>query len=149
MPTTDDPSEPCLTFRTWVLGLVSCCLLSFVNEFFDLRQNGLFVSSVTAQIISLPLGRLMASVIPKKVFQVPFVNWSFSLNPGPFTLKEHVLITIFASCGASSVYAVNIITILKGFYHRPINPFAAFLLCHTTQVLVLLSFSSAGTFFMK
>ncbi|KAK9217813.1 hypothetical protein WN943_006443 [Citrus x changshan-huyou] len=40
-------------------------------------------------------------------------NWSFSFNPRPFNIKEHVLITIFASCGASGVYAVHIIAMLR------------------------------------
>ncbi len=30
-----------------------------------------------------------------------------SLNPGPFTIKEHVIITIMASVGAQSAYAVS------------------------------------------
>ncbi|KAG0020671.1 hypothetical protein BGZ82_011528 [Podila clonocystis] len=30
---TDDPSVPCMTFRFWVMGLVSILALSFVNQF--------------------------------------------------------------------------------------------------------------------
>ena len=30
-----------------------------------------------------------------------------SLNPGPFTVKEHVLITIMATVGYQSAYAVS------------------------------------------
>jgi hypothetical protein len=30
-----------------------------------------------------------------------------SLNPGPFTIKEHVIITIMANVGAQSAYAVS------------------------------------------
>ncbi|KAF9317624.1 hypothetical protein BG003_000563 [Podila horticola] len=30
---TDDPSTPCMTFRFWVMGLVSILALSFVNQF--------------------------------------------------------------------------------------------------------------------
>ncbi len=30
-----------------------------------------------------------------------------SLNPGPFTVKEHVLITIMATVGYTSAYAVS------------------------------------------
>lgn len=137
VPITDDPSEAALTFRTWFLGLVSCCLLAFVNQFFGYRQNQLYISSVSAQIVALPLGKLMATTLPTKVFKLPIFNWSFSLNPGPFTLKEHVLITIFANCGSSSVYAVNIITIVKAFYHRNLHPAAALMLSMTTQVLFL------------
>jgi hypothetical protein len=31
-----------------------------------------------------------------------------SLNPGPFTVKEHVIVTIMASVGAQSAYAVSV-----------------------------------------
>lgn len=145
VPITDDPTIPCLTFRTWALGLSSCVLLSFVNQFFVYRTNPIGISSVCAQIVTLPLGKLMAATLPKKVFHVPMTNWSFSLNPGPFTLKEHVLITIFANAGAAGPYAVNIITIVKAFYGRGINAMAAMLLAQTTQVSsFFVSASNAG-----
>ncbi|KAA8527085.1 hypothetical protein F0562_008686 [Nyssa sinensis] len=135
VPTTDDPSVPALTFRTWVLGLLSCILLAFLNQFFGYRQNQLYISSVSAQIVVLPLGKLMAATLPSEPISVPLTKWTFSLNPGPFNLKEHVLITIFANSGSNSVYAVNIITIVKAFYHRNLHPLAAFLLSQTTQML--------------
>ncbi|KAF1877853.1 hypothetical protein Lal_00038162, partial [Lupinus albus] len=131
----DDPTEPALTFRTWVLGLGSLVLLGFVNEFFGFRTNPLGISSVAAQIVTLPLGKLMAATLPTKSIHVPLTKWSFSFNPGPFTMKEHALITILASCGSSGVYAINIITIVKAFYHRSINPIAAFMLAISTQML--------------
>ncbi|XP_021855683.1 oligopeptide transporter 1-like [Spinacia oleracea] len=143
VPITDDPTLPALTFRTWVLGLFSCILLAFINRFFGFRQNPLSVSSVAAQIAVTPIGRLMASTLPTKQIIIPFTNWSFSMNPGPFNLKEHVLITIFASCGASGVYATRIITIVKAFYKREMNPVAAILLALTTQ---LLGYGWAGLF---
>lgn len=135
VPITDDPTLPCLTFRTWVLGLTSCAFLAFLNQFFGYRQNPLSISSVCVQIAVLPLGKLMAATFPTKSIHIPMTKWSFSLNPGPFNSKEHVLITIFASTGSSSVYAVNIITIVKAFYHRGLHPFAAMLLIQTTQML--------------
>ncbi|KAL8046262.1 hypothetical protein ABFX02_08G166300 [Erythranthe guttata] len=133
VPPTDDPTMPALTFRTWTLGLTSCVMLAFVNQFFGYRQNSLYISSVTAQIVTLPLGKFMARVLPEKKFAV--AGRSFSFNPGPFNLKEHVLITIFASCGSSGVYAVSIVTIVKAFYHRQLHPVAAWLLAQTTQML--------------
>ncbi|PIM98023.1 Sexual differentiation process protein ISP4 [Handroanthus impetiginosus] len=135
VPPTDDPSLPALTFRTWFLGLLSCVMLAFVNQFFGYRQNSIYISAVTVQIVTLPIGKFMARVLPTRKFTVPVINWSFSLNPGPFNLKEHVLITIFASCGSSGVYAVSIITIVKAFYHRQLHPVAAWLLAQTTQML--------------
>ncbi|XP_019415635.1 PREDICTED: oligopeptide transporter 1-like [Lupinus angustifolius] len=131
----DDPTQPVLTFRTWVLGMGSCVLLAFVNEFFGYRTNPLGISSVAAQIVTLPLGKLMAATLPTKSFHVPLTKWSFSLNPGPFSMKEHALITILAGCGSSGVYAIGIVTIVKAFYHRSINPIAAFMLAISTQML--------------
>ncbi|KAJ8629809.1 hypothetical protein MRB53_023132 [Persea americana] len=135
VPTTDDPTLPVLTFRTWVLGITCCGLLAFANQFFGYRQNYLYVSAISAQIIVLPVGKLMAAILPSKAIRIPMTKWSFSLNPGPFNLKEHVLITIFANSGSNSVYAVNIITIVKVFYYRKLNPLSAMLLSQTTQML--------------
>ena len=57
---------------------------------------------IVAQLISFPIGRAWAKFVPNvKIFGV-------SLNPGPFTVKEHVLITIMANVGAGSAYAVRI-----------------------------------------
>ncbi|XP_047965145.1 oligopeptide transporter 5-like [Salvia hispanica] len=135
VPETDDPTVAALTFRTWFLGIITCVMLSFSNQFFGYRQNSLVVSSVAAQIVTLPIGKFMARVLPTTSFRVPFTEWSFSLNPGAFTIKEHVLITIFANCGAEGVYAVSIVTIVKALYHRPLNPIAAWLLVQSTQML--------------
>jgi hypothetical protein len=82
----------------------------------------------------------MAAWLPTTVIRVPLTGWSFSLNPGPFSLKEHVLITIFASSGAGGVYAVHILTSVKAFYHRGLHPAAAFLLSQTTQVFLVSCF---------
>lgn len=76
----------------------------------------------------------MAATLPTKVFRVPLTDWTLSLNPGPFNMKEHVLITIFASAGSGGVYAMNIVTIVKAYYGKNINFVASMLLAQTTQV---------------
>ncbi|KAK9152369.1 hypothetical protein Syun_010678 [Stephania yunnanensis] len=144
VPTTDDPTLPALTFRTWVLGIISCFALAFLNQFFGYRRLPLYISSVSAQIVVLPLGQLMAATLPTQKLRLPGMKWSFSMNPGPFNIKEHVLITIFAGTGSNSVYAVNIITIVKAFYFRPIYPMAAFLLSLTTQDSVTMQQIGSG-----
>ena len=71
VPITDDPTQPALTFRTCVLGLASCVLLALVNQFFPTQLiNPLKMSWVSAQIITLRLGKVMAatlSTIPVRV----------------------------------------------------------------------------------
>ena len=132
-PITAEPTLPCLTIRTWFLGshLVLFCP-SLINS---LVTTKIHISSVIAQIVVLPLVRLVAAYLPKKFIHIPGTKTFFSLIPGPFNLREHVLITIFANSGSNSVYAINIITIVKVFYHRGIHPLAAILLSHTTQVI--------------
>ena len=59
---------------------------------------------IVAQLLSFPLGRLWARVVPNvKIFGV-------SINPGPFTVKEHVLLTVMATVGYSSAYAVSLVS---------------------------------------
>lgn len=131
--TADDPSLPVLTFRMWVLGTLSCVLLSFLNQFFWYRTEPLTITAISAQIAVVPLGQLMAAKITDRVF-FKGTRWEFTLNPGPFNVKEHVLITIFANSGAGSVYAIHIVTVVKVFYKKHITFFVSLLVVFTTQV---------------
>ena len=152
VPTTDDISLPVWTFRMWTLGLLSCALLSFLNQFFSYRKETLIITQITVQVATLPIGRLMASVLPTTKFRIG--SREFSLNPGPFNMKEHVLITIFANAGSAfgngPAYAVYIFDIIKVFYRRNISLFSAWILVITTQVLLLhFSFKFAYLCFSK
>ncbi|WMV12687.1 hypothetical protein MTR67_006072 [Solanum verrucosum] len=142
---TDDPTLPVWTFRMWFLGLFSCCLLSFLNQFFSYRTEPLVITQITVQVATLPIGHFLATILPTTKFRLPgFGPRLFSLNPGPFNMKEHVLISIFANAGSAfgngSAYAVGIVTIIKAFYRRNISFLAGWkrtfsLLIITTQVL--------------
>ncbi|KAL9257449.1 Oligopeptide transporter 4-like protein [Drosera capensis] len=138
---TDDPSLPVWTFRMWTLGVFSCGLLAFLNQFFSYRTEPLTITQLTVQIAVLPIGRFMAAALPTRKFRVPVIGGDrvFSLNPGLFNVKEHVLISIFANAGAAfglgNAYAVGIIDIIKAFYYRNISFLAGWLLVITTQVL--------------
>lgn len=93
--TVDDPSMLVLTFRSWFLGLLFTCLLSFVNQFFWYRTSPLFVGTLVAQLLTYPLGKFMAKTLPQRRFRI--FRRSFTLNPGPFTIKEHCIITAMAN----------------------------------------------------
>ncbi|GAY45950.1 hypothetical protein CUMW_093260 [Citrus unshiu] len=137
---SDDPSLPVWTFRMWFLGLLSCALLSFLNQFFAYRTEPLIITQITVQVATLPIGRFLAATLPETRFRIPGCGSRlFSLNSGPFNVKEHVLISIFANAGsafgAGSTFAVSIVNIIKAFYHRKISFLASWLLIITTQVL--------------
>lgn len=147
VPTTDDPSIPVLTFRMWVLGTLSCVLLSFLNQFFWYRKEPLSITSISAQIAVVPLGHLMAAWLPRRVF-FQGSRWEFSMNRGPFNVKEHVLITIFANSGAGTVYAIHAVTAVKIFYKKTMTFFVAFLVVLTTQVRFVREIGAIFFFFL-
>ncbi|KAH1055560.1 hypothetical protein J1N35_033625 [Gossypium stocksii] len=137
VPETDDPTLPVLTFRAWFLGLVSCVLLIFLNTFFTYRTQPLTISAILMQISVLPIGKFMARTLPTT--QHSLLGWHFSLNPGPFNIKEHVIITIFANCGVSfgggDAYSIGAITVMKAYYKQSLNFLCGVLIVLTTQIL--------------
>ncbi|KAF8934401.1 hypothetical protein BGZ47_010386, partial [Haplosporangium gracile] len=83
----DEPGLPVMTFRFWVMAVLFSCLLSFFNQFFWFRSHPMTLSTLVIQLISYPFGKFMARVLPPG-----------PLNPGPFNIKEHVLIALTANC---------------------------------------------------
>ncbi|KAF6169229.1 hypothetical protein GIB67_013659 [Kingdonia uniflora] len=66
--------------------------------------------SIIAQVATLPIGHFLAKVLHMTKFWIPgFGSREFSLNPGPFNKKEHVLISIFANVSSSSGYVFSIV----------------------------------------
>ncbi|KAJ8478115.1 hypothetical protein OPV22_021842 [Ensete ventricosum] len=84
----------------------------------------------------------MAKSLPNKVVRVPYTNWSFSLNPGPFNLKEHVVTTLLANT-QSGTPGFLILSISKIFYHKDIPLLPAILLVLSVQFL---GYGFAGIF---
>ncbi|KAG1865655.1 OPT oligopeptide transporter protein-domain-containing protein [Suillus tomentosus] len=132
---TDDPSIHVTTLRTWVLGLAWAIIMPGVNQFFSLRYPSVPITGIVAQLLSFPIGRFCAAYIPRKTI------FGISLNPGPFTIKEHVLITIMASVGASSAYATEIIAVQRVFYNQKFDFGYQWFLVMSSQ---LIGFSTGG-----
>ncbi|KAJ4716665.1 Oligopeptide transporter [Melia azedarach] len=143
VPTTDDPELPILTFRTWVLGPTTCIILAFMGESFGYRQNPISLSSSCFQMLLVFFGKLMAATLPSKLITIPGTSWTFSMNPGPFNIKEHVLLTILATSGLDSPYSTTIIVMRKIFYHKYVNFWVGLLMILTSQML---GYGFAGIF---
>ncbi|KAI8064712.1 OPT family small oligopeptide transporter [Gongronella butleri] len=131
VPNTDDPTLPVYTFRMWSLGVIFTCALAFINQFMWFRKNTIQVSALVVQLLSFPIGKVMERVIPKSRF----------FNPGPFNMKEHVLIATMANCAFNTAYAIDIFVIQKVFYKQDIGWGGGILLVWTTQ---LIGFGFAG-----
>ncbi|KAG9002777.1 hypothetical protein FRB93_011379 [Tulasnella sp. JGI-2019a] len=132
---TDDILMPCNTLRAWVIGLVWAILIPGLNQFFFLRYPSVTIGALVAQLISYPIGRACHLFLPDvKIF-------GLSLNPGPFSIKEHVLITIMANVGAGPGYATEIFAVQRVFYNQSWNFSYQWFIVMSTQ---LLGFSLGG-----
>ncbi|KAI0331596.1 OPT oligopeptide transporter [Cubamyces sp. BRFM 1775] len=132
---TDDPDMPVNTLRAWVIGIIWAIILPGMNQFFYFRYPGVTVTGIVAQLLAYPLGRLWAYAMPKvRVFGI-------SLNTGPFTVKEHVLVTIMANVGYQSAYATDIVAVQRVFYNQIYNFSYQWMIVMSTQ---LIGFSIGG-----
>ncbi|KAI0052774.1 small oligopeptide transporter [Auriscalpium vulgare] len=132
---TDDPSMPVSTFRAWVFGLIWAILIPGVNQFFFFRYPSVNVSQIVPQLLTFPLCKLWARWVPE------YSVFGMSINGGPFTIKEHVIVTIMAGVGAQSAYATDIIAVQRTFYGQTTNFGYQWLLVMSTQMI---GFSIAG-----
>lgn len=153
VPITDDPTQPVLTFRTWIIGPITCAFLAFVEIFFGFRQNPIALSSSCFQMLLVICGKSMAAALPSKPVKVPGIKWTFSMNPGPFTIKEHVLLSILVTSGLDEPNSTIVVAVRKLFYHKYMNFWAGFLMILTGQVInsiivsIILSILISSLFF--
>lgn len=87
-----------------------------MNTLFSLRNPAIGLGALIAQIIAWPIGHGWAKVMPKRQFNFFGIRWS--LNPGPFNIKEHSIIVVMASVSFSVAYATDIILAQKVFYKQ-------------------------------
>jgi hypothetical protein len=84
----------------------------------SLRWPPLRIGQVCLQVLGYPMGKFLERILPTRRFQI--FGWSFTLNPGPFNQKEHMLITVMGNVGLAWFYATGIfeIQILPMFFDQ-------------------------------
>ena len=118
----DDPEMLSLTIRMWLVGLTLCMIsrrvvaiiypwmilttlvfyqssmFSAMNVFFNFRQPAPTVVPLVLLLISYPIGKFLAFTLPITTYRIQLPgsmkDITFSLNPGPWNIKEHVLVFI-------------------------------------------------------
>lgn len=143
----DDPEMPCLTFRSWFLGLFFTCIVSAVNVFFMFRYPAPIVTPIITQVLSYPCGKLLAWILPATSWRLP--RWmtrlgfgdEVSLNPGPFNIKEHTIIIMMANTATAPAFALNFSVASEKFYGIKQGVGFDMLLIITTQMV---GFGMAG-----
>ena len=102
-----------------------------MNTLFSLRAPSIGLGALIAQIIAWPLGHGWAKVMPKRQYNT--LGWKWSLNPGPFNIKEHSIIVVMASVSFSAAYATDILFAQIAFYKQDFGIIFQLLLVVSTQ----------------
>ncbi|KAJ2394230.1 hypothetical protein GGI23_004770, partial [Coemansia sp. RSA 2559] len=135
----DDVAMPSMTFRTHVLGVFFVCLISFVNQFYWERDNPIALNLLIVQLLCYPMGVGLAWILPKRTLNSFGYRWT--MNPGPFTIKEHVLISLMSNASAFMALTVDVFAILRLYYNPSFPLWTALLLLLSGQ---LFAYSLAG-----
>ncbi|KAM6539972.1 hypothetical protein FALCPG4_001717 [Fusarium falciforme] len=126
-----DEDLPCNTVRAWTIGMLLVVLGASMNTLFSLRQPSISIGPLIAQIIAWPMGHGWARFVPDREFTTFGVRWT--LNPGPFNIKEHAIIVVMASVSFSVAYATDIILAQLVFYKQNFGIMFQLLLTISTQ----------------
>jgi OPT family small oligopeptide transporter len=100
-PCRDDPRTPDLTFRSFLLGTIWSIFLSIANTTFSFRKNHVHIPHSVVVLLSYPMGIFLEVLLP---------DWTIlgiRLNPGKFSVKEHVLISLMAGAGGSRPHGID------------------------------------------
>ncbi|KAB5517309.1 putative isp4 protein [Coniochaeta sp. 2T2.1] len=113
-----DVEVPVNTIRAWVIGLFICTVGSGVNMLFSLRNPTVLLTTYVIQLIAYPIGLGWDLIFPDRVFKVFGVK--FNLKPGPFNVKEHVVIVCMsnAAYGGGALYATDVIIAQQMWYKQ-------------------------------
>ena len=133
VPVTDDPTLIAVTFRFWVLSFLFTLISGVINQYYYFRTTTGSFSIFFVNLASYALGTGMARILPRA--RCAIGNYGMSFNPGPFNIKEHVLIGIAVSTAANSAYAIDILAASDLFLHHRMEAFGAIVLIVTTQCL--------------
>jgi OPT oligopeptide transporter protein len=107
---TDDGSVA-NTVRAWVLGMSFVTVIAGINMFLSMRQPAITVPTVVVILLVYPIGELWARVVPMKKFRTFGIDWTF--NPGPWTVKEHTVVTLMANVTSGYPYSTNALEALQ------------------------------------
>lgn len=137
VPNTDNFDLPQSTIRMWVIGMCLCTLGCGMNMLFSFHLPAFTVTAFVTTILALPIGRTWERIVP---------NWKIfgmELNPGPFNIKEHTIVSVMAlvSFGGGAAYATDILLAQNRFYGSDFG--AGFAICAILSTQVI-GFSMAG-----
>lgn len=122
---TDDPTLMVFTFRYFVLSLLFVIPGAFLSMMSHFRTTYAPYSIFFVQIASSYVGDWWGRTLPDWKIRVPGTKYGFSLNPGPFTVKEHVLVVLTAASGATYNLGYTPISMADLYFDETVSPAVA------------------------
>jgi OPT family small oligopeptide transporter len=120
----DDTTLPTITFRYFVLAIVFVVPGAFLSQMSHFRTTQAPYSIFFVQIACHYAGHFLAGRLPAWQVSLPF-GYGFNLNPAPWSIKEHVLVTLTAASGANYNLAYAPISMAELYYDTKIDPAVA------------------------
>jgi OPT family oligopeptide transporter len=120
-------NEPILLYAMLVFLPVAVSNLTLSSD------PTVFVTGIVVQLVSLPMGKGLEMILPTNKFTTFGYVWSF--NPGPFSIKEHVCITVMANTVVSGAYATDVLLAQKIFYSQTLTWGYQILIVLSTQII--------------
>ncbi|KAH7081306.1 putative OPT oligopeptide transporter [Paraphoma chrysanthemicola] len=120
----DDTTLPTITSRYFVLSVVFVVPGAFLSQMSHFRTTQAPYSIFFVQIACHYAGHFLADYLPAWTVKLPF-GCSFNLNPAPWSIKEHVLVTLTAASGATYNLAYTPISMAELYYDTKIDPAVA------------------------
>jgi OPT family oligopeptide transporter len=147
--------------------VLTSLLCSALNLFCNFRDPAPFISPITFLLVSYPMGKFLAFSLPVTSYRIPLPYLppscvplslpahlarlirpitlphalEFSLNPGPWNIKEHVLVYIMGNVAVANPYPMNAIVTSQMYYGLSMDYWFQLLLVLATQ---LTGFGLAG-----
>jgi len=132
---TDDPDLPVNTIRAWTIGFITCTIVTACNVLLGLRISPIVILSNVVQLLAYPMGVGWARWMPKYRFRL--FGHEMNLNPGPFNMKEHTIITMMTAAGSQASYAIDILLAQEVFYEQYFHWGFQIMLIISTQAMGL------------
>jgi hypothetical protein len=118
----DDTTLPTITFRYFLLVALFIPPGAFLSQLNMFRTTSAPYSIFFVQIAASYAGDWLAKTLPAWNVRIPFTKCSFNLNPGPFSVKEHVLVVVAAASGATYNIAYTPLVLSELYFHEKVNP---------------------------
>ena len=118
----DDPTMPCLTFRVWFIGLLFSAVQAFIYQidWYSLSDSLVIVKWGLIILLSFVMGKLLALLLPTRCWFIGS-KYQFSLNPGLFSFKEHILIFVMLRALPDYLSLSTSIDIQQVYFDKSVN----------------------------